>query len=699
MLIRGILDQNLGEKLTENSQPTFMVPNTLIETVLTGEVWKVICINLDLENVSIELLNHHEISELSTKLKKSPIAILSFLKSSLIYESYSDQSKLIDLVSSEIQVIDCDKETRRYNKNIFTNILCNPKQNKKSEAANKRLQLELHYRSNKTSNRYSVLINNCRVISVFDWLLKLKNFLSANYDRDTLVEANNQKQLANNQQQQHPIEIKLNLTNTDIVLVENTNDLNSQAVILRLTAFIEFNQRKLTRPFEACLQSVELFSCQMNAIEQTALSIIDPVTFSINLTAKSNTSGEEEDYLIGEKEKLPENNEFILDISTDKLKMRFSYLDFKLFIRLMDSINKQIQSSKLSSNEANKQDAATSSLSIHSIELGMDNFCICIIDDCKDVDIPLTDIQFNHLKLVHLTRSNPKEDQTRHGSAEFGLNVDYYNRLLSGWEPLVEPWLARINWKLKTTKNCFTLTSIDNLNINLTNSFLDLMTSVLMNWKSEYNVKSHLSSKRHKIFQPYKLINLTGEKLKFCTYKDTNTIALEQQQQKNQELDLISSKWMLIDDKCEKQFNFYDTNLSSKTMHSNHHYAQRSHNYQLRELVQHRIRVKLDDWSEIKPLTIDKVGRFFRDMMSESKNVSNSVTRLIFEISLSGNATKMIRIKSPLSVKNRLNYKIQCRIEPYFQRTLTRLGPLIVEIDRNAEISVPIKYLPCENLF
>ncbi len=139
----------------------------------------------------------------------------------------------------------------------------------------------------------------------------------------------------------------------------------------------------------------------------------------------------------------------------------------------------------------------------------------------------------------------------------------------------------------------------------------------------------------------------------------------------------------------------------SNTMHSNHHYAQRAHNYQLRELVQHRIRIKLEDWSEIRPLTIDKVGTYFRDIQRYSANASilSPITRLIFDISLSGNATKLIEIKSPVSIKNRLNFKIQCRIEASVQRPTDSLGPLIVEIDVDSEFSIPIKYLPCNIWF
>lgn len=151
------MDKNIGEPLTEDAtQPTFLMPNVSLETVLTGEVWKVMSINLDLENVGIELLNNHLINfdGINTEgsrvtLERDPLAHLAFLKSSLTYESYSDQSKLIDLVSSEILIADIRNKTTESecrNENLFTNILCNPNAQKSTDSV-KRLQLELHYRS------------------------------------------------------------------------------------------------------------------------------------------------------------------------------------------------------------------------------------------------------------------------------------------------------------------------------------------------------------------------------------------------------------------------------------------------------------------------------------------------------------------------------------------------------------------------
>jgi hypothetical protein len=115
-----------------------------------------------------------------------------------------------------------------------------------------------------------------------------------------------------------------------------------------------------------------------------------------------------------------------------------------------------------------------------------------------DIDVPLVDIQFNRFSFLNSCKQ-PLQQQLSNtnnnnnsggvvvanglfgtgaqGSAEFALNIDYYNRLLSGWEPLVEPWLARLNWKLKSTTNVFTITSMDVLNVNVTNPFIELITS------------------------------------------------------------------------------------------------------------------------------------------------------------------------------------------------------------------------------
>lgn len=196
-LIRGILDQNLGEQINNKFNPTLVISNN-IDTVLTGKVWKQISLNFDLENVFIELFNEGN----------KPLSFAALIKSSLIFESFSDGSKLVDLVSNEIKI----KDTRG---TVFDVLL---KKESSSPRETQRLQLEVHYKSSQNSNRYSILFNNCRVITLLDWLMEVKKF-SQQYQNLTIQTTS---------QSQPPVEIKMNLTNTDFVLVDQIIDPQSQ---------------------------------------------------------------------------------------------------------------------------------------------------------------------------------------------------------------------------------------------------------------------------------------------------------------------------------------------------------------------------------------------------------------------------------------------------------------------------------------
>lgn len=70
--------------------------------MLSGEVWKGMSINLDLDNVTVELLIAHQ----SQGCEEASLACLEFIRSRLMFDSYSDQSKDIDLVSHAIKAHD-----------------------------------------------------------------------------------------------------------------------------------------------------------------------------------------------------------------------------------------------------------------------------------------------------------------------------------------------------------------------------------------------------------------------------------------------------------------------------------------------------------------------------------------------------------------------------------------------------------------
>lgn len=294
-----------------SNSSNFIIANPLIETVLTGRVWKSTSIFFELENVGIELSS-----------SKCSLAQMSFIKSSLTYEGFSDGSKLVDLVSNEIRIMDSRSKTK-------SELVLYKKQSTNES----RLQMEIHYRSNKTSNRSSILFNNCRWICIIDWLIRMKHFLSSN--APPLVQHSHQ-QLSSSPvttpiNVELPNEVKINLTNTDFVLVENLSLEDSEAIILRMTAFLEYNERRSARPIESSLQSIEVFSCTMNAIEETALSIIDPVMFSLKIKEKKPSEAAKNS-----------TAEFIVDITTDVLRLRVSYLDLNFFLRVFEAIKSQL---------------------------------------------------------------------------------------------------------------------------------------------------------------------------------------------------------------------------------------------------------------------------------------------------------------------------------------------------------------------
>ena len=76
------------------------------------------------------------------------------------------------------------------------------------------------------------------------------------------------------------------------------------------------------------------------------------------------------------------------------------------------------------------------------------------------------DVQYTYVScLLALTAMHVKHklDAMRQGRLNIELQADYYNRSLSGWEPLLESWRAAVTWTLNditdANKSAFNITS------------------------------------------------------------------------------------------------------------------------------------------------------------------------------------------------------------------------------------------------
>jgi vacuolar protein sorting-associated protein 13D len=169
---------------------------------------------------------------------------------------------------------------------------------------------------------------------------------------------------------------------------------------------------------------------------------------------------------------------------------------------------------------AGKVNAASNGpLDIIAVDVKASCISICVIDDCKDADVPLLEFSLSHLNLRQelgggvgnltvdtlnvLKDSLNQEAASRSGALAMSrfkaghlsgvFASDYYNRALSGWEPISEPWKCEAAWSysfgqsgVRRNRLHLKIDSMDTLRLNLTSTLIELYELVKENWMQDY---------------------------------------------------------------------------------------------------------------------------------------------------------------------------------------------------------------------
>lgn len=793
-LIRGFLQYNLGEILDDLNVEEPVQNITDSRFSLSNEqyvkndsnneslLWTYMSITLDLQDVSVRLqmpktkngFNYTSIgrdscvSFIDVDSTDTPLACINFIKSTLKIDQFSDASQDIDLVSQEILITDtrytkniCDETAQA--KNVFTTIL-KPTTNVQTNGENQ-VQCEVHSRMRQDYSKYTILLNNMRVMAILDWMECARDFLSQDCNENipqsphinsttktmnpsTLMKSTTSTANINNDA--YEMEVILNITNSELVFVEKTDQKDTNAVILKSTTVLSYRPIEVNKVMSINLNHLEVFSCILGFEEDTALSIIDPIT--INMDVKQN----------------------ILDIQLQKrLCIRLSYNDVKMFIKMLESLpnqtkNAQIREQKklnetlimklsalgfsvedcikaleLCRNElddaalwltqnaeplkiqpiANTQD---SSLNIKAIEIRANCISICVIDDCKDADVPLLELSFSELEgrqelgsladyHQNVFNSNHSHSRTNSIVSNAGnisgykagylkgiFASDYYNRDLSGWEPLIESWKCESNWNcsvgatsIQPNRLHLLVNSDDLLKLNITTTIIELFNLVYENWMQDYYGTGSSSSneisidgntsisminyRRRNPFIPFALKNETGLNLSFTTFVSAPGVNTSN----DSSLDVVNRKlnaqqWISVESGVTVPFSFGPTH---KQRHHDSH-----------KLNLHQIGVRIDGWSEVGPVTIDKVGVFFRYSRHElDKFVALPRARIVFSVSLEGSAQKLVTVRSALRIVNRLDKNMLIKLE---HLKTTNYPDAITTILKQSEIyNVPLSHV------
>ncbi|KAK5644974.1 hypothetical protein RI129_006274 [Pyrocoelia pectoralis] len=711
-LIKNLLSENLGEN-TEHILPSVSPMTPLLSETNIREVWILSSLKFDLLNVILRLQIKHD---------TLPLARINFIKSRLIVESYSNLSQDVDLVSQEIVVMDTrfqDSSSRQFS-NVYTNILLPLNFNAQNEV----VQAEIHSRKRQDRTKFTILLNNMRLMAVFDWWEAAIAYILENPRTDENAEPEKQFQTDHSDDLVVPFELKLNITDCEIVVVEDTSQWDTNAVILKSTTVLTYKPFAMEKPLSCNLNNCEMYSCILGMEEDTALSIIDPVTLNIEI-----------------------NKNQTLEVQLQTLMVRLSYHDMRMFLQILNSLPKQLLNSK---NDVSKEtnimkhqllklealgfasedcakalslcpkldDAALwltqnavpvnnfvssqhhtiskTTLAVCAIEVKADCIFLYVIDDCGDADVPLLEVSLAQLNMrQHIGQLEVLEEGSSpvEGALKCKLSIDYYNRLLSGWEPFLEPWKCEVVWDhILTTslvKNRLKLNveSQEILNINITSSLMDLYKQVHDRWLQDYysdrngNKESNGPSgfRSRSPFVPFALKNELGLPLYFTTFiSDINNPF------QPDECMEVTDRWILVSPGETTPFSF---KAHDKRRHGDSH-----------RLRMHQLGIKVEGWKSLTPVTVDKVGTFFRHTSSEVQHKAQSFTytRIVFDVTLEGSARKLVTVRSGLLIRNKLKENIEIKLENplrYEQGHLSWNSEQFLKLPSNECFAVPLTHV------
>ncbi|KAJ7401442.1 hypothetical protein BTVI_95875 [Pitangus sulphuratus] len=765
-LIRGLLENNLGEPIEEFMRP-YDLQDPRIHTVLSGEVYTSMSFLIDMVNVSLELMDP------KGRDGYSSLARFDFKKSKLLFESSSNGTKSVNLVSHSMMAFDTRYAAQKYAAgppNVFNCIF----QSSKNTSSPGAIQIELHFRSTKDSSSFTVVLNNLRVFLIFDWLLLVHDFLYTPGDTkkrenplssrqrtsltDTTVVPKTVKSGVVTKRSSLPVtaekqlEVKVNVTGTEFVVVEDMSCFDTNAIILKGTTVLTYKPKLLDRPFSGSLFGIEVFSCRLGNEQETALSIIDPVQIHMELVGNSSYPSGSGLLDAFNSEDFPP----ILEIQLQALDIRLSYNDVQLFLAIAKSIPQQTSAALPDTTAASAAHPPSSALAteassthesrdvskrvldpvlevqlarlqelgfsmedcrkallicqgdlkkaaswlfknaeplksasqsssardsqgivplqfISGVEIKAESVCICFIDDCMDCDVPLAELTFSRLNFLQHLRTSPE------GYAHFTLSGDYYNRELSGWEPFIEPWPCSVSWqqqpssRLHPARLKLEVKAKPRLDINITSVLIGLplvylrtrSTASLTNLEHQIYARGEMKTpKRRQPFVPFALRNHTGCTLWFATLTTTPTRAALSHsgspgvvpEENGTLLDDAHnvSEWQEVITGEEIPFEF---EARGKLRHRHTH-----------DLRIHQLQVRVNGWEEVSPVSVDKVGTFFR-YAAPDKNSSSSTfsslppVRVVFEVTMEGSARKVITVRSALMVKNKLETPMELRLD------------------------------------
>jgi hypothetical protein len=598
----------------------------LIENILTynlNDLWKFLigqkdvvytdfaCI-IEIDHVGLEVFML-EMDLLSFNHRRS-VGYAALTNLHLSFDQYINGNQVLHLLCSTMKLVD----TRIQHEDMILPLSMPSDGN----------QLEIYLLRTKLDNKCTITMNYMRFLVVIDWLIALNEFLNLFCNQPSINKINISI---------GSVEIKLNLNRFDLILVSTTKDPYSSAIVYSST--MTMNYKQTARPLECIFNDFTFLTCQIGNIDETAISIIEPTDCSLNIQPSNELLDEQ-----------------ICELTIPLLNIRLSYSDIHMIYSLIHTISKQISQAKtrkplltlissvLTSPLRTLQSWATRFLNMKFLKFISDQICLCLIDDCFGVNIPLLNIHLKPFILQTIENSH----SIRTDQCEFDLNISYYNRFQSGFEPLIELCPLQMTFNRSSSSILLFISSKEILNLNFTKAMYRLIGIVKTNWLADYQkTKKEVSYRRVKPSDPYCFKNLLGIRVKFRT-------------------------WIIAEQRFSSSENIVDDNQTTSFCFPTHSSPVRQRlNSLVASLFQsdRRILISIDGWEPLQPISIDRVGTFFRLAKPSNHQQLYKSILVIIDIAMTNSSIRLITIRSSIEIRNQLLTSIELRWTSQFNFT------------------------------
>ncbi|KAI3383010.1 hypothetical protein SNEBB_004090 [Seison nebaliae] len=770
LLIRRILSENIGANIPNHSFESelgkrrevvgeshyrnlskdlvcFQITNIVVDDLLKM-MHRTFQIDLLFSKIIINLFeSHQKFASLNCEN-----CILSYLKN-------SDESDQFNFHVSSVKFDDSrSSNNSEMHKNKFCSFIQLPR-----DGITKSNGFEMNIFSNNNHEvNSSYMINEATVIIIPELLMKLKEFILMEIDKDEMnKKKDNEIHFINKKEK-----IQINLNNFELVFIEDLTDIESMAIVLELNGQLSKKMMILTDSLPAAslslnLDKIQLSSIKMHSTEDNASTIfLEEMSLLIDIIPKIDM---ERSFEYGEN----------WEIVMNPIIVRLSYHDVRMIMSIITSLKESTAlhysySCGTDLKKGEKDEMKSSNLLTvlsnnekSKIVIYCEGMSICLIDDLDSSDIPLGELILEDIKLnLHTPilynrhgKLNPFNLYHSRFALSIMMSIYYYNRLESGWEPLLEPWSIDVHYKqlidfnnettislprkpstcnmeerlknvmkklniqhstlainesrstslysshsnLNTTKlfnirHCLLLHSDEMMNWNLTQSIYQLIQTTSEKLKKIDLSKQTVSNERQP-FIPFQIRNFTGCKLYFSQFSGSS---------KNE-----SCTWITVNNRNKCSFSFYGLQIFKKTNNildincPNHSSFLRKFsrfdayikkkNYLISENNQ-RILIKLDGWKCIdKPINVDRIGTMMY-IIKKEVNDSFSDKREVF-------AKILCNIRMNEQAMKIINIQSALLFYNHLPFSLTVEGGkecVLHEISPNELYSIPIQYANSE---